>query len=164
MSHRKHRAWSPKRRDQWAPAWDHPGADGRRRSRRICAPLPKPAPQIPSVMALPADGRRHRPPESTGQAALRTIVFGLISQIFTSSFCLCRNFFLHLLTHIVRVRDRAIYFRGMRMICFRVICFAGFISRTMLLTLKASASNTANTINIAALLVVYKKIQSERCH
>ncbi len=52
----------------------------------------------------------------------------------------------------------------MRMICFRVICFAGFISRTMLLTLKASASNTANTINIAALLVVYKKIQSERCH
>lgn len=52
----------------------------------------------------------------------------------------------------------------MRMICFRVICFAGFISRTMLLTLKAGASNTANTINIAALLVVYKKIQSERCH
>lgn len=52
----------------------------------------------------------------------------------------------------------------MRMICFRVICFAGFISRTMLLTLKASASNTANTINIVALLVVYKKIQSERCH
>ena len=50
------------------------------------------------------------------------------------------------------------------MVCSCIIVTTSFICGAMLIALKSVASDTADAVNIAALLILHKKIQSEGCY